>query len=291
MSHAGHRSVELKDPGYELFIGAVSLLSIVNVVLLYVVEDLSLDTVLLVMNALISVILFADFVYRLLTPPSRSEYLFRHYGWADRLFRLVRVTMLLREHGAARLRGSLLRNRAGSALLSLLLLGILVLQFGSLWVLALEQDAPDATITSAPDALWYVLVTISTVGYGDEYPVTTGGRALGSIVILIGVGIFGTFTGYLANRFLAPKAPLVEDADSTRARIEQLRVLMAQQQAAIDELESALGLVSPHASEVGKAAVAQLAADGSEENERLGPAADPEPQGHEGDHGHDDQQR
>ena len=48
MSHAGHRSVELKDPGYELFIGAVSLLSIVNVVLLYVVEDLSLDTVLLV---------------------------------------------------------------------------------------------------------------------------------------------------------------------------------------------------------------------------------------------------
>ena len=116
MSHAGHRSVELKDPGYELFIGAVSLLSIVNVVLLYVVEDLSLDTVL---NALISVILFADFVYRLLTAPSRSEYLFRHYGWADllsslplavvkvfRLFRLVRVTMLLREHGAARLRGS-----------------------------------------------------------------------------------------------------------------------------------------------------------------------------------------
>ena len=216
MSHAGHRSVELKDPGYELFIGAVSLLSIVNVVLLYVVEDLSLDTVLLVMNALISVILFADFVYRLVTAPSRSEYLFRHYGWAE------------------------LRNRAGSALLSLLLLGILVLQFGSLWVLALEQDAPDATITSAPDALWYVLVTISTVGYGDEYPVTTGGRALGSIVILIGVGIFGTFTGYLANRFLAPKAPLVEDADSTRARIEQLRVLMAQQQAAIDELDAIL---------------------------------------------------
>ena len=104
----------------------------------------------------------------------------------------------------------------------------------------MEQDAPDATITSAPDALWYVLVTISTVGYGDEYPVTTGGRALGSIVILIGVGIFGTFTGYLANRFLAPKAPLVEDADSTRARIEQLRVLMAQQQAAIDELDAIL---------------------------------------------------
>lgn len=152
-----------------------------------------------------SVILFADFVptgnYRAV----QGEYLFRHYGWADllsslplavvkvfRLFRLVRVTMLLREHGATRLRGSLLRNRAGSALLSLLLLGILVLQFGEPVGSLPGTGCPDATITSAPDALWYVLVTISTVGYGDEYPVTTGGRALGSIVILIRVSIFGT---------------------------------------------------------------------------------------------------
>ena len=59
-------------------------------------------------------------------------------------------------------------------------------------------------ITSASDALWYVIVTISTVGYGDEFPVTNNGRIAGALIIVIGVGIFGTFTGYLANVFLRP---------------------------------------------------------------------------------------
>jgi voltage-gated potassium channel Kch len=246
-------SFELKDPGYELFIGAVSLLSIANLVLMYAVRDPNLDTVLLVMNALISVILLTDFVYRLATAPAKAHYFVRQFGWADllsslplaqlkllRLFRLARVNMLLRQRGYARVRGTLLRNRAGSTLLSLLMLGILVLEFGSLWVLALEEGAPDAKITSAPDAIWFVLVTISTVGYGDEFPVTTGGRLVGSVIIVIGVGIFGTFTGFVANRFLAPKPPLMMEDDSTRARVEQLRVLLAQQQAVIDELDGIL---------------------------------------------------
>ena len=55
-------------------------------------------------------------------------------------------------------------------------MGILVLEFGSLWMLALEQGAPDANITTASDAIWYVVVTISTVGYGDQFPVTNEGR-------------------------------------------------------------------------------------------------------------------
>ena len=76
---------ELKDVGYEIFVAAVSVLAIVNLLLLYVVEAQSLDTVLLVMNILLSVILFIDFVYRLLTAPSRSGYFFRLFGWADLL--------------------------------------------------------------------------------------------------------------------------------------------------------------------------------------------------------------
>ena len=83
-------------------------------------------------------------------------------------------------------------------------MGILVLEFGSLEILHIEQHAPGANITTGSDALWYVIVTISTVGYGDRYPVTNRGRFCGSLIIIIGVGIFGTFTGYLANLFLSP---------------------------------------------------------------------------------------
>jgi voltage-gated potassium channel len=121
-------------------------------------------------------------------------------------------------------------------------MGILVLEFGSLEILHIEQNASGANIVSASDALWYVIVTISTVGYGDRFPVTNEGRLVGALIIVVGVGIFGTFTGYLANLFLAPsksasapEAPLT--AGDPRLRIGQLKDLMAQQQAAIDEID------------------------------------------------------
>lgn len=210
---------ELKSPGYEIFIAALSILSIANLVLALVVKDAALDAVLSAMNAGLSVILFIDFLVRLRTAPSRSEYFFRGFGWADllaslplpqlkilRLFRLARVYRLLRAYGARNIGRSLLRERAGSALLSLLFIAILVLEFGSLWMLRLESTSVDHNITTASDAMWYVIVTISTVGYGDQYPVTTYGRVLGSIIIVLGVAIFGTLTGYLANLFLSPTA-------------------------------------------------------------------------------------
>ena len=102
---------------------------------------------------------------------------------------------------------SLVKDRAGSALFTLLMAGILVLEFGSLSILRIEQYASGGNIKTASDALWYTIVTISTVGHGDQYPVTTAGREVGAPIIVVSVGIFGTFTGYLANFFLAPSTP------------------------------------------------------------------------------------
>ncbi|HEX6055172.1 MAG TPA: potassium channel family protein [Intrasporangium sp.] len=245
-------SHELKNTGYEIFIGALSVLSIINIVLLYVVPDEALDTVLFVINGVLSLVFLLDFTYRLFTAPSKSDYFFRHFGWADllaslpvqqlkvlRIFRLLRVLRLLADYGAKNIARSLLADRAGSALVTLLLLGILVLEFGSLGILRVEQHAPGANITSASDALWYVVVTISTVGYGDQFPVTNAGRTLGAVIIVIGVGIFGTFTGYLANLFLAPKqAPSVEASGDIHQQIDRLRTLLAQQKVAVDELDT-----------------------------------------------------
>lgn len=209
---------ELQNPGYEIFIAALSILSILNLLIAAIVDDKNLDYVLLIMNGLLSLILFMDFCVRFKTAESRSDYFFRNFGWADllasvpvaqfkvlRVFRLIRVYRLLKEYGVRNIGRSLRAERAGSALLSLLFVAILVLEFGSLGMLAIEDDAPGANIVNASDALWYVVATISTVGYGDQYPVTNPGRILGTFIIVVGVGIFGTLTGYLANLFLGPK--------------------------------------------------------------------------------------
>ena len=255
MANSDDTRKELKNTGYEIFIGILSILSIVNLVMIYVAKDPNLDTVINALNALLSIIFLADFVYRLFTAESKSRYFLRQFGWADllaslpfpqfkvlRAFRLVRVFRLLREHGIYKIGRSLIKDRAGSALLVLLLMGILVLEFGSLGILHIEQHVTGANITSASDALWYVLVTISTVGYGDRFPVTNSGRWVGTLIIVIGVGIFGTFTGYLANLFLTPsKRPSTTTAttpgDDAGAKVNQLKELMARQQASIDEIE------------------------------------------------------
>lgn len=221
----GGRS-ELKGTSYEIFVGALSVLSIVNLLLMFLTTSESLDYVLLFMNAVLSIFLFLDFVYRLWTAPSRSNYFFRQFGWADllasvplqqvkvfRIFRIIRVIRLLREIGPRTIVRTIIRDRANSALYTLLLIGLLMLEFGSMGMLALEAGEPGANIETASDALWYSIVTMATVGYGDQFPVTNPGRMLGTVIIVVGVGIFGTLTGFLANAFISPaKDPGTGDA-------------------------------------------------------------------------------
>ena len=95
-------------------------------------------------------------------------------------------------------------NRATGGLLFVVLIALVVLEYGSLAVLWAERGAENANILTAQDALWYSVVTISTVGYGDRFPTTEMGRVFGALVIIVGVGVFGTLTGFLANAFLAP---------------------------------------------------------------------------------------
>jgi voltage-gated potassium channel len=253
---AAHKPSGLKNPGYEIFIGALSILSILNLVMMYVFQDQALDYVLMIMNAPLTLIFFIDFLYRFKTAPDRSYYFWRNWGWADllaslpfqqtkilRVFRLIKVYRLLKEYGAKNIGRAIIKDRAGSALLMLLLIGILVLEFGSLEMLRLEADVPGSNITTASDALWYIIVTMSTVGYGDQYPITNPGRVLGTVIIVVGVGIFGTLTGYLANLFLSPPTKKEEEdetggASSVQQRLTVLKDLVAQQQATIEELET-----------------------------------------------------
>ena len=79
------------------------------------------------------------------------------------------------------------------------------------------------------------------MGYGDQYPVTNEGRIVGSLIIIIGVAIFGTFTGYLAHLFLSPSkksatAPPSLTSEKAQLEVGQLKALLAQQQAAMDEI-------------------------------------------------------
>lgn len=233
------KSGELKNTSYELFIGALSILSLLNLALLFLVPDPSLDTVIFIMDGLFSFIFIADFLYRLFTTNSKSNYFFRQMGWADllasvplpqfkilRIFRVLRVYRLMKAFGAKRMIKEFIGNRGGSALLVLIFIMLLILEFGGLAMLWVESGAPDANITDAGDAIWYVYVTITTVGYGDQYPVTNMGRIIGTIIMTVGVGLFGTITAFLANIFVAPDDDEETGPDTPAANLARLMAQM-----------------------------------------------------------------
>jgi voltage-gated potassium channel len=93
-------------------------------------------------------------------------------------------------------------------------------------------------------------VTITTVGYGDRYPVTITGRIVGILVLTTGVGVFATFAGYIANKLLAPK--VVDEQDISEGE-EKILEKLVELQSAINECkirENELSLRLTHIEEM-----------------------------------------
>jgi len=80
-----------------------------------------------------------------------------------------------------------------------------MLIFSSISILQVET-VPESNIKTAGDAIWWSFVTITTVGYGDKFPVTGEGRVIAAFLMVTGVTLFGTFTGFIAAWFMGDKS-------------------------------------------------------------------------------------
>jgi len=210
---------DILNSNYEAFILAISILSVVNGVLILFTAGEARD-LLVYVNASLCVLFALDFLYRLQKAPQRRAYLFGGGGMLDllssvpvpwyfslaRLLRVVRATRLLNRYGEHRLRVWFRERLAEGAVLLVMFLVIVVLEVGGILVLWVEAGKPGANIETAGDALWWGYVTITSVGYGDLYPVTPQGRIVGVIMLTVGLTLLATVTGFVANTFLGKHA-------------------------------------------------------------------------------------
>ena len=243
---------DLKSVPYELFMLALALLSIVNFVLVLVLPWESQSWWLVVyIDLFLTVFFVADFIFRLVTAPSKKYYMGRGGGVLDllscspglrifRLFRIVRAVRIFRRLGGKRVFGELRGGLAAGTVYLVILVGFIVLEVVGLLELYFEEDAPGANITTGGDALWWGYVTATTVGYGDYYPVTTGGRLVGFLMLTVGVALFATFSGFLANTFLSARRDQPETGDETDIgeALREVERLLTEQQRAIEALRA-----------------------------------------------------
>ena len=195
-----------------LILSVYVLISLLVSVIFELSEELSI--LLGYIDNFICIVFLIDFWIRFKKADNKLE--FMKCGWIDliasipfldfaragrviRLIRLVRVfralksTKLIYEHIA--------QNKKQSVLTSVALISILMIIFSSIAILQFERDI-NSNIKTAEDAIWWSYVTITTVGYGDKYPITTEGRIIGAILMTTGVGIFGTFTALVSSWFM-----------------------------------------------------------------------------------------
>lgn len=112
-----------------------------------------------------------------------------------RLLRLLAFARVLNRSAAGSLVGKVSAYVAGTAMMALGL--------GALAVLDAEQDSPYANITTFGDALWWSATTVTTVGYGDHFPVTTTGRLVAVALMLVGIACIGAITAGVAAWLVA----------------------------------------------------------------------------------------
>lgn len=187
---------------------------------------------------IICLVFVFEFFYRLYRAPSKWGFL--KWGWIDlvasvpmfdllrwgRLFRVVRILRILRAfRSTRRLVNHIFRNRARGTFAAVALISITLTLFSSIAILNFETE-DDSNIKTPSDALWWSFATIATVGYGDKFPVTTGGRIVAAVLMTAGVGLFGTFTGYVATFFL--EAEQKKEESEIHALAREVRLLREQ---------------------------------------------------------------
>ena len=263
---------------YEIFILVLTVLSLVVMgLLLLPLDQATLDTLLFYDN-LICIVFLGDFIFNITGARPRRAYFIGQRGWLDllgsiptlgilrftalfRLARLSRLSRILRLLGGQRRKElvlDVLQNRSQYALFITLSLVFLVLTTASVLIVQFESRSPDANITTGGDALWWGFVTITTVGYGDYYPVTTLGRMVGVGVMFAGVGVIGALASILASLLVSP-APADEEEPAASTEhpaelpaLEALRGELAETRAEMARLRQLMVKNSADASHVGE---------------------------------------
>jgi len=193
---------------FDVFVLFLSILSILVLLIEFLfVVDGEISEILIYFDNILCIVFFLDFIDNFISAPNKLEYM--KYGWIDllsaipnieilRVARLVRIVKILRVIKSIKMIYDNVILKQSNIIISSLLLALLSIFISASLILQFE-NLPESNIKNAEDALWWSYTTITTVGYGDKFPITSEGRIVAVMLMTIGVGLFGTITASFAS--------------------------------------------------------------------------------------------
>ena len=173
-------------------------------------------------ETVITLIFVAEYALRILTSPKKKEYIFSFYGIVDvlaiapfflfflplgnevlavravRILRIFRVVKLTRYADAMFRLGRALRASKEEAEL-FVVATVILLFLASVGIYYFEHEAQPESFSSIPQSLWWAVCTLTTVGYGDVYPITVGGKLFTFLILMCGLGVIAVPAGLIAS--------------------------------------------------------------------------------------------
>jgi voltage-gated potassium channel len=227
--------------GYDALMLGFSLLAIGMLVVGVAVElGPSSRSILAYADTAVCLVFLTDFVVSLMRAENRWHYMLR-WGWLDlisaipvldsarwgRAARVVRVLRVIRGVKATRMIAAMLfQQRALNAVMAGAFVAIVAIFASSFAILAFEQGG-SGSIKTADDAVWWAICTVTTVGYGDYYPVTWEGRLVAFFLMITGAATFGALAGLLASWFMGTEdAAEKDEIRQVREELASLRLLL-----------------------------------------------------------------
>jgi len=117
-----------------------------------------------------------------------------------KFFRLIRIAKIGRYSRALKTFGNVIKQKKEELLINVVAVFVLLIIASSL-MYYVEKDAQPGSFSSIPEAMWWGVATLTTVGYGDVYPITPLGKLFSAIIAILGIGLFALPTAILASGF------------------------------------------------------------------------------------------
>jgi voltage-gated potassium channel len=237
-------STNMKKEQNSVYLIFILVLSILAIIALGIETVFTLDQstmqILGFADTAVCIVFFMDFLIQSSRTENKAKYFFT-WGWIDllssipmleflrwgRAVRIIRIFRVIRGLKSAKLiTKAILEKRSQSTALAIILVFLVLISISSISVLHFESTA-GGNIKTAGDAVWWAVASITTVGYGDKYPITTEGRILAAFLMTAGVGLFGTISGLVASALIVPSKPKSEvEVEDLRKELEEIKQML-----------------------------------------------------------------